>query len=403
MRVLHVSAGNLYGGLETMLVTLARCRALSPELESEFAVCFAGRAEDELRAAGATVHRLGEVRVRWPLSILRARRALGSLIEQRGFDTVICHSPWTQAIFGPVVRQGGAASIFWLHDVATGRHWLERWAARVVPDGAICTSRFTAASLPLIYPQQSSRVPRVPCEVVYCPVAPAPGVSQADRAAVRAELGAAPEAAVVIQVSRMEEWKGHRLHLNALARLAGVPGVSDGGSGGGSRWTCWIVGGAQRAHEARYLEALRAEAAALGIGSRVNFLGQRGDVARLLAAADIHCQPNTRPEPFGITFIEALYAGLPVVTTAIGGALEIVDGSCGILIEPNDPAALAEALGRLIEDRELRARLGAAGPARATALCEPRAQLQALARALSSLRPGRARDTRVKTVEEPSP
>ncbi len=44
MRVLHVSAGNLYGGLETVLVTLARCRALSPELECEFALCFAGRA-----------------------------------------------------------------------------------------------------------------------------------------------------------------------------------------------------------------------------------------------------------------------------------------------------------------------------------------------------------------------
>ena len=177
----------------------------------------------------------------------------------------------------------------------------------------------------------------MPCEVVYYPVAAAPDVSQADRAAVRAELGAAPEATLVIQVSRMEEWKGHRLHLNALARLAGAPGGSDGRS----KWSCWIVGGAQRAHEARYLEALRAEAAALGIGSRVHFLGQRGDVARLLATADIHCQPNTGPEPFGITFIEALYAGLPVVTTAIGGALEIVDGSCGILVEPDDPAALA--------------------------------------------------------------
>ena len=75
MRVLHVSAGNLYGGLETVLVTLARCRALNPGLECEFALCFAGRAEDELRAAGATVHRLGEVRVRWPFSLHRGRRA----------------------------------------------------------------------------------------------------------------------------------------------------------------------------------------------------------------------------------------------------------------------------------------------------------------------------------------
>jgi Glycosyl transferase 4-like len=93
MRLLHVSAGNLYGGLETVLVTLARCRALSAELQNEFALCFAGRAEDELRAAGATVHRLGEVRVRRPLSILRARRALRALIGERSFDTVVCHSP----------------------------------------------------------------------------------------------------------------------------------------------------------------------------------------------------------------------------------------------------------------------------------------------------------------------
>lgn len=386
MRVLHVSAGNLYGGLETVLVTLARCRALTRELESEFALCFGGRAEEDLRAAGATMHRLGEVRVRWPLSIVRARRALRKLIRERGFDAVICHSPWAQAIFGPVVRRMGAPSIFWLHDVAAGRHWLERWAARVVPDGAICDSRFTAATLPLIY-----KDPQMPYEVVYYPVAPAPVVSQADRAAARAELGAAPEAVVVIQVSRMEEWKGHRLHLKALARLAGVP-----------QWTCWMVGGAQRPHEARYLEGLRAEAAALGIGQRVKFLGQRRDVARLLAAADLHCQPNTGPEPFGITFIEALYAGLPVVTTSIGGAIEIVDGSCGMLVEPNDPDALAGALGLLIEDRELRARLGATGSARATALCDPLKQMAALARALTRLRAGRARDTRVKTVEEPS-
>ena len=385
MRVLHLSAGNLYGGLETVLVTLARCRALSPELECEFALCFAGRAENELRAAGAPVYRLGEVRVRWPLSILRARRALRALIRERGFDAVICHSPWTQAIFGPVVRAARTPSIFWLHDVATGRHWLERWAARVAPDGAICDSRFTAATLPLIYP-------RVPCEVVYYPVAPAPGAARSDREALRAELGVAPEAVVLIQVSRMEQWKGHRLHLDALARLAGLP-----------RWTCWMVGGAQRPHEARYLEALRAQAAALGIGPRVSFLGQRDDVARLLDAADIHCQPNTGPEPFGITFVEALYARLPVITTSIGGALEIVDSSCGMLVAPDDPEALAGALGRLIEDRELRARLGAAGPARATALCDPRTQMASLVRALTKLRPAQARDARVKTVEEPSP
>jgi glycosyltransferase involved in cell wall biosynthesis len=197
---------------------------------------------------------------------------------------------------------------------------------------------------------------------------------------VRAEFATAPDAVVVIQVSRMEEWKGHRLHLNALARLNNVPG-----------WTCWMVGGAQRPPEARYLEGLRAEAAALGIGSRVCFLGQHNDVARLLEAADIHCQPNTGPEPFGITFIEALYAGLPVVTTAIGGALEIVDGSCGMLVQPDDSATLAIALKELIENPELRARLGEAGPVRAAALCDPGRQMARLEEALSRLTPSPTR------------
>ena len=61
------------------------------------------------------------------------------------------------------------------------------------------------------------------------------------------------------------------------------------------------------------------------------------DVPRLLAAADIHCQPNISPEPFGIAFIEALAAGLPVVTSAIGGAIEIVDDTCGRLVPASDP------------------------------------------------------------------
>lgn len=366
MRVLHLSAGNLYGGLETVLVTLARCRALSPGLDCEFALCFAGRVENELRAAGATVHLLGEVRVRWPLSLLRARRALRILMEQRGFDAVVCHSPWTQAIFGPTARAAGAASIFWLHDVIAGRHWLERWAARVAPDLAICNSQFTAARLPLIYPE-------APCQVVYCPLAPLYFNDSSDQcSAARTELETTSQATVVIQVGRMESLKGHGVHLDALARIRDLP-----------NWVCWIVGGPQRAHETLYFKQLCERALILKIADRVRFVGQRSDVGRLLAVADIYCQPNTAPESFGLTFIEALYAKLPVVTTAIGGALEIVDGSCGMLVGPNDPAALAAALGKLIEDGELRGRLGAAGPARAAALCDPARQMARLAEILN--------------------
>ena len=70
------------------------------------------------------------------------------------------------------------------------------------------------------------------------------------------------------------------------------------------------------------------------MGERVAFLGARDDVPDLLAQADIFCQPNQSPEPFGIVFIEALQSGIPVVSSRLGGAAEIVDDTCGILIPP---------------------------------------------------------------------
>jgi glycosyltransferase involved in cell wall biosynthesis len=124
------------------------------------------------------------------------------------------------------------------------------------------------------------------------------------------------------------------------------------------------------------------------VADRVRFLGQRTDVPALLAAADIHCQPNLGAEPFGIAFVEALYAGLPVVTTALGAATEILDESCGVLVPPGDAAGLAEALRRLIEDPRERQRLGRAGPTRASQLCDPARQLNRLAEVL---RPSTAR------------
>ena len=134
-----------------------------------------------------------------------------------------------------------------------------------------------------------------------------------------------------------------------------------------------------------YLQALKAQVSELGISNRVQFLGQRSDISHLLAAADIYCQPNTSPEPFGIAFIEALYTGLPVVTTAIGGALEIVNESCGFLVAPNDINALSEVLNLLISTPSKRSTLAFTGVERARQLCEPARQLPKLQNLLFQL------------------
>jgi glycosyltransferase involved in cell wall biosynthesis len=332
---------------------------------TEYALCFRGRLQDELGAAGATVFHLGNVRARQPRTVWRVRKALKDLLQRERFDVVVCHSAWSQAIFGKVVRQAGFPLVFWLHDVVSGRHWLERWASRTLPDLVICNSKFTANLVPKIFPNAL-------CKVVYCPM-PDVGMSstQMNRDMTRRELGTAVDAVVIIQVGRMETLKGHALHLKALSRLRDVP-----------HWVLWQVGGAQRPREISYLNELKHEAAALGIADRVRFLGERADVPGLLQAADIYCQPNIEPEAFGLTLVEGLAAGLPVVTTEIGGAREIVDSTCGLFIPANDGAALAATLKRLIADDDLRSRFGAAGPSRAKELCDPASQIIKLTEAL---------------------
>jgi glycosyltransferase involved in cell wall biosynthesis len=365
MRVLHVSSGNLYGGVETVLVALARFRHLCPAMQPEFALSFEGRLSQELLETGVSVHQLGEVRTRKPWTVWSARARLRTLLREQPFDVVMCHMAWPMAMFGGTARRSGSRLAFWAHDAANGSHWLERWASRVSPDIVIGNSRFTGETMPLLFPL-------APCRIIYCPVMPSQLVEgESCRAEIRHALGVSRDTVAIIQVSRMEAWKGHQLHLDALAKLKDDP-----------RWTCWMVGGAQRPAEQEYMRELQEKAIRLGIADRVRFLGQRSDVPNLLAAADIFSQPNLGAEPFGIVFIEALAAGLPVVTTAMGGPQEIIDDSCGIVAPPGNAELVASALHRLIDSADLRSRLGRHGPERARDLCDPGGRIPDLYNAL---------------------
>jgi glycosyltransferase involved in cell wall biosynthesis len=354
MRVLHINSGNLFGGIEVLLVTLARHRALAPDLEMELAVCYAGEVRERVLAAGVCVHVLGPARFSRPWTVWSVRRRLRRLLSERSFDAVICHGPWTQALCARTIRTSAAASVIWLHDVAAEPpNWLDRWARRWPPDLAICNSDYTLAGLPRLYPN-------VRGERVYCPVFLPPTEEPLSRDRTRATFGAGSQDVVILQIGRWESHKGHALHVDALARLPRD-----------RKWVCWQVGGTQRPEEEAYRDSIQRAAESAGMADRVKFLGYQADVRRILDAADIYCQPNIRPEPFGITFVEAMMAGLPVVATSLGGPKEIVDEHSGLLVPQGDAAALAAALHRLIDDRELRERLGQGGPARAAAISDP--------------------------------
>jgi glycosyltransferase involved in cell wall biosynthesis/SAM-dependent methyltransferase len=360
LRVLHVYSGNLFGGVERTLVTYV-VRSEPSLWHCEFALCFDGQLREGLTANGATQFDLGRVRLRQPWTVARARRRLREVLASRTYDAVVSHCAWTQTIFGPVIRASGVTFVYSLHDIPSGTHVIERLAERVVPDMVVCNSDHTRATF-------SRMFPTIPSLTVYPAVSPQ--TSQLDKAALRAlraSLATPDDHVVIVQASRMQEWKGHRLLLESLARVTST-----------TPWTCWIAGGPQRAEEESYFAELKEHARALGIDARVRFLGQRRDVGDLFAAADLFCQPNAAPEPFGVVFIEALAAGLPIVSTRMGGAIEIIDETCGVLVPPADVDGVASELSRLIGSPESRARLGSGGPSRARLLTDPTRQVRGM-------------------------
>jgi len=370
LRVLHLNAGNLFGGIETYLLTLARQRHLCPAMELHFGLCFAGRLEQELRAVGVGVLDLGPVRLSRPWTVLRTRQRLRRFLAEGTIDVVVTHGSWPHVVFAPVVRRVGLPLVHCLHGWLDSRHWLNCFAARTPPDHLLANSRFTADSAAQLWPQ-------VPVTVIYppLPLSEEAAISEEARRRLRVSFGTDPEAIVILLAARIEPLKGHAVLLEALGRLRAQPG-----------WECWIAGGAQRREEVQWLAELRADAQRRGIAERVRFLGQRADVPALLAAANLYCQPNVQPEGFGLALVEALRAGLPVITSRFGGAVEIVTDDCGILCPPGDSAAVAEALCALMADPSLRQRLSQAGPARARALCNPTEQLPRFYQTLAAVR-----------------
>jgi glycosyltransferase involved in cell wall biosynthesis len=120
------------------------------------------------------------------------------------------------------------------------------------------------------------------------------------------------------------------------------------------------------------LERLKSLAARLRLQGRVEFAGQVS-YERLAAEyrrATVFCLPS-RQEGFGIVFLEAMAAGLPIVAARAGAVPEVLGGDGGVLVPPGDPAALAAALERLLGDSALRAKLSDAGLVRVTRFDAP--------------------------------
>lgn len=170
-----------------------------------------------------------------------------------------------------------------------------------------------------------------------------------ERDAVCAEFGIPRSHHLLIQVANLSPVKRHEVMIEAFARYTSqVPAA-----------TLLLVG--QFRDRKALLEKL---AASLGVGDRVVIAGPRTDVPRLVKAADVFAM-SSASEGLPVSLLEAMGLGKPVVCTAVGGIPQVVrEGIDGLLVAPENPAALADALVKLATDVELRQRLGASGAQR---------------------------------------
>jgi glycosyltransferase involved in cell wall biosynthesis len=263
--------------------------------------------------------------------------AFARALRRERVDLLHAHLNWSLACAGGLL----AAALARIPVVATVHLWGQtpdspmipvlRRAARSIVVRHIGVSSEIGARLVAEFGLPPERV-RVVHNGVPCRSLPAGGPAAAGR-----KTG---EAARVVMVARLEVQKDHLTLIRAASMLGGVR---------------FLLAG-----EGPLRAVLEAEVSRLGLQDRVVFLGQRDDVPQLLVSSDLFVLPSLH-EGMPLSLLEAMAHGLPVVASSVGGIREVVtDGVTGLLVAPSDPAALAGAIRRLLDDPSLARRLAAA-------------------------------------------
>ncbi len=322
-RVAHIVQKLAPGGLEVLVLELAS------QLPGDHVIVSLEGEADALRAAwprirdaGAPVVGMGK-RPGVDLGLVFRLRAL---LRERKIDSVFTHHAGPLLYGGAAARLAGVDRLIHVeHDVwqyeDPRRLRLMLLIAAVTRPRVVGVSDKMREPLGRVYPARSVRII-------------ANGVALdggADRAAARRMLAVDDADTVVGAVGRLEHVKGHDVLIEAAAAMRPSPILV-------------IVGDGSRRAD---LEQL---ATRLGIADRVRFLGHRDNVAQILPAFDVFCQPS-RAEGLPLAVLEAQARGVPVVATDVVDLASAVCPVSGRLAPPENPAALAKALEDALHEK----------------------------------------------------
>ena len=346
-KVMLLAIGLGVGGTESHILDLALRIDRS---RFDVTVCTlksGGRMADELHAKGIRVLSLGGI---GKLDVRVLFRLLKVIREERP-DVIQAFLMWANVaarICGRIVRTFSIVSSY--HDEVVSEGWIVRLLDRLTLNwthGMLCCSEAVRRSVLSRIGGNADRFTVIPFGV---------DVDRFEKAlaAARRDLGLFDDGPVIGTVCRLvEPKKGLSVLLEAMGELKRRLGKPP----------CQLL----MVGDGPAREALGALRDRLGLSEWVVFAGTRRDIPCVLHALDVFVLPSLF-EGFGIAILEAMAAGKPVVATRVGGIPEfVVHGQTGLLVEPGNATALAEAIGSLLQDPERAKGMGMRGHARALA------------------------------------
>jgi glycosyltransferase involved in cell wall biosynthesis len=313
---------------------------------------------DVMRSAGARVHQIPMVRPIQPGRDAWHAARLAAILCDRGFDVIHTHSSKAGALGRSVgALLSGAARVHTPHTYAAsfdggkGQGGVSPGPLKLILATERLLGRLTDR---LVHVSADERdegqalgvIPASRARVVPNGIDASRFAAPTGGAALRSELGIPAQARVVGSVGLLNDAKGHDVLLEAAARRADLHVL--------------LVGHGELENSLREL------AQRLGIENRVHFAGWRDELHPVHDAMDVFALPS-RWEGLSYAMLEALAAGLPVVSTAVNGSREVLTPengpACGLIVPCEDVPALAEALDRVLDDESLAAGFSRAGPA----------------------------------------
>lgn len=323
--ILHITAPAEFGGLESVVVSLCSGLARRGMRQTVVSVTDVEQTDHPMTIALKQA-RVTVIPIVLPArAYLRESRMLERLVREQRPDVVHTHGYRSDVIGGRVARKAGVRSVATLHGFTArslrGRvfEWLQLRALRRF-DAVVGVSSGIA---------ERARAAGVPADrLALIPNAWSGGGSAATREELRRSLGIRDSTFAVGWIGRLSQEKGCDVFIDALAHWKPAGVVAS------------IIG------DGRERAALEARASERGVSSLIQWHGALRDAGRLMRAFDAFVL-SSRTEGVPMVLLEAMEAGTPVITTAVGGVPSVVDSTEAVLVPSESPAAIAMALERL--------------------------------------------------------